>query len=395
MKYLAILLFIYNNTLLADELVPDLKYIKQAGLANAASKIYTADQKFSFSGFGEINGVHYTESKNRSGELESYYTNLYRSGTYFGYKFTDRIIFNSDFQFEFIHDGVHHSLFEANIEAMIDFLIHPKFNLRVGNYPLPIGYVNINEEPIAFYTVNRPEVERLIIPSQWVEPGVMFYGNLSEHWEYSLGITKGLDAQEFRESTWARDGRFMGFDRPANGAFNGQIKYDKENELAFALSGYTGTAGHHNAQMNPRLNLVSSYLEWTLGQWQFFTLLTRGSLSQTEQLYQVSGQVMGSQVKGHYSEIRYDINPHTSLNPDWKIPLFIRYERLDTHGQIDPALMNLTTERQDLEIITLGVNIRPKRNLVFKGNFQFRKNHHPNTTLGQANQLEIGFGFIY
>ncbi|MCC5945954.1 MAG: hypothetical protein JJT94_13565, partial [Bernardetiaceae bacterium] len=140
--------------------IEKLKYIKQPGLANAASKIYSADRRYSISGFLEFNNVNYMSEKNIGDDIELYYTGLYRSGTYLGYKITDRLIFNSELQLEFVHDRAEEWHFEFNLELLLDYLFSKEFNVRIGNFPVPLGYVNVMEEPTAFYSVNRPELER-------------------------------------------------------------------------------------------------------------------------------------------------------------------------------------------------------------------------------------------
>ena len=51
-------------------------------------------------------------------------------------------------------------------------------SFRAGLQPLNIGYINNNEEPLLFSSVNRPEVERLVLPTEWIEAGVTVYGDV-------------------------------------------------------------------------------------------------------------------------------------------------------------------------------------------------------------------------
>lgn len=383
--------------------IPELKYIKQPGLANAASKIYSADQRFSISGFGEINYVNYRGMQNRSSQdIELYYTNLYRSGTYIGYKITDKIIFNSELQLELLHDGFREYSTEANLELILDILFSPYINLRVGNYPVPVGYVNINEEPIAFYTVNRPEVERILLPTQWLETGAMLYGNFLKVFEYNAGLTKGLNSTDFLEGSWIRRGRFHGLGAAGSWAANGKIEYVGSKATLLGISGYTGNAA--NAELNAdglpletHLSLVSGFAGYTWKSFSAFGLFTRGWLSGTEQLHALNGRVIGAATLGYYTEIRWDIWKDLGLGKkgDFKLPIFIRYERLNTHDQIHPSLSALSRDENDLEIISIGANVRPKKNWVFKANYQFRSNRYQKANIPEANRMELGMGFIF
>lgn len=380
-----------------------LKYIKQPGLANAASKIYSADQRWSISGFGEINYVNYRGPKiTEDSDIELYYTNLYRSGTYFGYKITDKLIFNSELQLEVMHDGFNEFHWEGNLEVILDYLFSPYFNVRVGNYPVPIGYVNINEEPIAFYTVNRPEVERIILPTQWLEMGVLFYGNVFNHIEYNIGATKGMDATQFREGSWIRRGRTHDyFSVPQGYGINGKLEYNPVKEFGMGVSGYTGNAGNGaitpitNERLNSQLTLASAFAHYDFGNISLFGLATKGWLSETDRIYEFHNNVVGSQTFGYYGEIRWDILPYFNLDTEWKFPLFVRYERLNTHAGVHSALQDKPREEYNLSIVSLGFNARPKKNITFKANYQFRNNFFTEADIPESNRIEVGLGFIF
>jgi hypothetical protein len=381
-------------------LIEDLKYIKQPGLANAASKIYSAERRYSVSGFTEINSVSYLGEKNRGDDLELYYSNLYRFGFYFGYKITDRFIFNSEIQGEFLHDGFRESGTELNFEWMFDYLFHPSFNVRIGNYPIPIGYTNINEEPIAFYSVNRPEVERIISPTQWLETGIMFYGTMfNNQLEYNLGVTKGLDASNMVEGTWIRRGRYHSFSWPESWAGNAKLEYVGRKDVKLGLSAYHGNAGRgkelaDGSPFSPKVSLYSAFFGYDWGDFSLFGLAMKGNMTRTENIFTFESQILGEETFGYYGELRWDLWPLLNSNKDWRLPLWVRYERLDTHASISGSFDGFDFERQNLEIISIGANLRPKRNIVFKGNYQIRKNLAINA-LEEANRVELGIGVIF
>lgn len=223
------------------KLVPELKYKQHPGLAYAASKIYFSDQRFSISGFGEINAVLAPDDQSKNGgDIELYYTNLYRFSVFAGYKFTPKLIFNFEFLGEFLQDGTREYGRDSVIEAMLDYLIHRNFNMRFGFYPLPMGYINNSDEPVMFRSVNRPEVERLIIPSSWISLGVMGFGAIprTEHFSWSLGVVGGLDAAEFQPGSWIRQGRQIHHSIPKETAAHGQISWSTGEHLQAGLSGY-------------------------------------------------------------------------------------------------------------------------------------------------------------
>ena len=394
--------------------ISELKYIKQAGFANASSKVFSADQRFTISGFGEMNHVGYQSDILNKGdkEIEQYYTNLYRLGTYFGYRFSDKVIFMSEIQLEYLQDGFFQgeNHFEYNIEFSVDFLLHDLFNVRVGNYPLSLAWVNVNEEPIAFYSVNRPEVERTIIPTQWLEQGFLIYGSPFAEAEYQIGLTKGLDGSQFTSGTWIRDGRYTSWTSIPQGlAMNGKLSYGHEDRTLISLAGYYGNASagrqmEDGSNFESNLGLLTLVGAHNIGNFSVFGLYSAGWLSGTDQIFQMSNELVGQRTEGYYLEGRYNILPHILPNSEWKLPLFVRYERLNTHKQINGQLQerldhledwsNVRADLKDLEIVTVGLNFRPKKSMTFKANYQFRTNKYEQS-LEEPNQVEFGVGFIF
>ena len=79
-----------------------------------------------------------------------------------------------------------------------------------------------------------------------------------------------------------------------------------------------------------------------------------------------------------------------------KLPVFIRYERLNTHANIEAALLNEPVFQSDLTAITMGVNFNPRRNIVLKTNYQVRTNAKElEDGSSEGNRFELGLGFIF
>jgi hypothetical protein len=406
------------------EAIEKLKYKQQPGLALAASKIFFSDKRYSISGFGEFNYVHYRGPKDTNvGDLELYYTNLYRYATFFGYRFTDKIIWNSEFQIEYLHDGNREGKTEIVIEAFMDFLVSEYFKARIGFYPLTIGYVNNNDEPVMFYSVNRSEVERLITPSTWIEFGAMFYGSLTEDLSYALGISQGLNAADYLGGTWIRQGRQIRLDVPRSLSFNPQITYTGLPRLTLSASGYFGHSGQgarlpqdgQEVELKAPIRLGTGYIKYDWKNLRFVTVGTLGTLGDTENLFQYTaenravGEVIGARTYGWLAEMGYDFLPllrknrevrhrHSRLvdTREMKLPLFVRYERLNTHARVAEALQMLPRVQNDLDIWTVGVNFNTRENMVLKANYQFRNNRYTGPLVTtESDVVEFGIGFIF
>lgn len=403
--------------------IEKLKYKQQPGLALAASKIFFSDKRYSISGFGEFNYVPIQGSIDQSvGDLELYYSGLYRFATFFGYRFSDKFIWNSEFQIEYLHFENQDMGHEIVIEAFFDYLYKDYLKGRIGFYPLTIGYVNNNDEPIMFYSVNRSDVERLITPSTWIEFGLMFYGNISEDWSYALSFSQGLNSQNYLSGTWVRQGREIRLDAPQSIAINPQINYTGFKDLTLSLSGYYGDSGQGKSveidgqiqDVNAKINLTTAYAKYRLGEFRFIGVGAYGRLSDTDKIFELTntednqGQVLGSEVYGYLFESGYDFLPLIRGNrniqhkenflfdsTEMKLIGFARYERLNTHHNLNMNLMELNRNENDLSIWTAGFNFNTKENIVFKINYQYRKNHFPATISSVNNILEVGIGFIF
>ena len=408
-------------------LIDTLTYQTASGLPIAASKIYFSDSKFTFSGFYESNYINYRGAKNTaSGDLELYQTNLQRLVTYAAYKPVDWLVVYAEIFLEYANDGSNESDIEYLPEFFLDFLLDEHFNLRVGTHQPQIGYINNNDEPIMFYSVNRPEVERLIIPSQWIDLGVMTYGNITPTLKWSLSAYQGLDANNLNASTWLRGGRedALRFNF-SNYLINSSLKYTGIKDTEVGVNGLytrlgsdekiTSSTGERNVRASSYL--MSSYIRHQIGNWSFMGLGSYGSMSGTEDIFRLTqnedgnGQVLGKNVFGYYAEVGYDILPILGLNRrnakdkddnffikanELKLPLFIRYERLNTHASVQPSLAEMVTNQSDLHALTIGANFNPRRSIVIKANYQIRNNQEPMIN-GQfeGNRFELGVGFIF
>ena len=141
------------------------------GLQGSATNGSSMD-RLSFGGYGEFLYNHNVDSS-ATDTLDST-----RAILYVGYQFSDDIKFVSEIEWE--HGGYSDNTNlpggEVIIEqAFLDFKLHENVSLKAGHVLVPLGYTNLYHEPTAFNGVNRPEVERYIIPSTWHENGLIVH----------------------------------------------------------------------------------------------------------------------------------------------------------------------------------------------------------------------------
>jgi hypothetical protein len=138
------------------------------GFGPAAAKVYKIQQGVSIGGYGEVlyeNFAAERENDTASGVTDQF--DALRAIVYVGYKFNDRLLFNSELEWE---HGTTSQGGEASIEfAYLDYMLTPNFGFRGGLLLPPMGLVNELHEPPIFLGTTRPATEQAIIPSTWRE----------------------------------------------------------------------------------------------------------------------------------------------------------------------------------------------------------------------------------
>src|SRR5262249_12394922 len=139
-----------------------------------------------------------------------------------GFKFSDELLLNTEIELE--HAGVFDEAEvqtnpatgegaaelsgEATIEfAYLEWARYRELGLRAGKLLVPVGLTTELHEPPTFPTVQRPEVEQLIIPTTWAGKGAGVVGELPVGIAYRAYVIEGLDARGFDPASGIRGGR--------------------------------------------------------------------------------------------------------------------------------------------------------------------------------------------
>ena len=128
--------------------------------SNTASKILSTNESLSLRGYGElIYNQKMDASTMRNGKLDARRFILFT-----GYKFDEKTQFLSEIEVEHAN--------EIYLEqAFIQHRISPRLNFRAGLMLIPMGLVNEYHEPTTFHGVERPHVDKYLIPAlgvKWV-----------------------------------------------------------------------------------------------------------------------------------------------------------------------------------------------------------------------------------
>lgn len=339
----------------------------------------------SFHGYGELH-FNSPEGSGVPDDNDPAIMDLHRMVWGVSYQFNDRISAHTEVDFE-------HAATEIELEfAYLDFLVTPAFNVRTGSMLMPVGPLNEFHEPTLFYSVERPYVQRTIIPTSWQEGGVGLFGSLSAGLKYRVYVVSGLNAEGFAASSGIRDGRAHVAEAPSEDlAIAGRLEYVGMPGVDLGLSAYQGGA---NTTKNPALS------EAGVGIWEADARLRMAGLDLrgvyamiqvdgADQISTFTTETIGEEMTGWYVEAAYDVLRLLASESDQGVVVFIRYEDFNTQESVptgftaDPA--------NDRQVMTTGLAYYPIPDVVVKADLESWEDGADND--GTRFNLGVGYQF--
>jgi uncharacterized small protein (DUF1192 family) len=364
------------------------------GLGPAASKIYRTERGLSVGGYGELRYQHAGDRGGASVDEEEGSSggdrfDLQRAVLYFGHKWNDRWLFNSEVEFEHVSD-------EVSVEfAYLDYLWRPRANFRAGLLLLPVGFLNELHEPTVFLGADRPAVETFILPTTWKENGFGLFGDLGPV-SYRTYVVAGFDAAGFAAGG-LRGGRQEGMESKAEDlAWVGRLDYKGVPGLLVGASAYRGNSGQGLRSPDGRslavaTTLLEGHAEWRWRGLELRALGARAELGDVAALDAALGltgeRSIGERLEGYYLQLGYDLlagrGGERALTP------YARWEKYDTQARV-PAGFARDPEN-DVESWTLGLAYKPFEQVVLKLDYQSVHN----AERSGSDQFHVVLGYIF
>ncbi|UCF62790.1 MAG: hypothetical protein JSW33_09385, partial [bacterium] len=307
--------------------------------------------------------------------------------------------FNSEIELEHTYIKGGDETGELSIEqAFLNLQFHRNIGFRAGIILVPIGLVNPLHEPPTFHGVERPNVERYIIPSTWREAGAGIAGSLKRRLRYELYLMSGLDPDGLDGKNGIRNGRQKGFESSTQDV-SVAARIDYSMNLYFSLGGgfYYSTleksADYADVLEGARLSLVELHSQFTYSNLQIRFLLAYSQISETEKLNNfysdsVYTSRIGDAQLGTYGELAYDLFGFLNLPTEQRLFSFIRYEFYDTNYKTTGFEPDPTFKRKET---TLGLTYLPTSNVCLKLDYQF----FTNDLREQKEQFNLGIGYNF
>ena len=366
------------------------------GLGPAASKVYSVTQGLSIGGYGEMLYQGFAGQRDdgaASGKKDE--LDFLRAVLYFGYKWNDDWLFNSEIEWEHAKAGEGQRGEVAVEFAYLERRIRPEINARAGLLLVPMGFINEMHEPTTYLGALRPGIERSILPATWRENGVGIFGEIGPI-TYRTYLMNGLEAERFG-ATGIRSGRQNGAKATAeNLAWVGRIDWTSIPGFVVGVSGYVGDSAQGLADARGELSvdtrLVETHAEWRGNGLQLRGLWARGDIDGVARLNEKLGltgdRSVGERLDGYYLEAGFDVLALRAGSRQSLVP-FARWESYDTQAAVPSGFAR--NPANEIEVLTVGVNWKPIEQLIFKADWQDVKN---GAGTG-VDQFNLALGYIF
>ncbi len=342
-----------------------------------SSSTTDGENALKWGGYGEM---HYTDY---AGDGKSNKLDFHRFVLMAEYQLEDNIRFVSEFEIEHAFFSSTSGNGELEIEqAYIDFSIDEDMSVQAGMMLLPISWTNVHHEPTQFHGVERPYVEKVIVPTTWFENGIQFSHTVDEKFSYKIGAFAALDKANITPGSAKplRNGRQKGSESTAdNFLFVGHAEYQAMDDLVLTASLLTGSNGTNSDAVDTKdYNLTLITLDARYRHQQI-----EGSLSYSNGTLDDAGETSDTDnFYGINATVAYDIMPHISDISDNELWFFARFEQWKV---TDADSANNGDIRQ------IGATWKPSTKVSVKFDYQ----DWDNDTDSATDRWNLGLGYAF
>ncbi|MDV7187465.1 hypothetical protein R3X25_09245 [Lutibacter sp. TH_r2] len=352
--------------LLAILILTSINAISQNTLQNnAGQRILSSENKgITLGGYAQIDYNEYDGSK--AGKLD-----VHRMVLLFGYKFNDKVSFLTEIELEHVK--------EIYVEqAFLKYKAKENLNILAGLMLVPMGIINEYHEPTTYYGVERPNVDKYIVPTTWRELGVGVSGTInSASLKYQVYVFNGFKSFADGEGVLRgidglRKGRQKGAESVINNAnLSAKLDYYGIQGLRLGISGYFGKTQTDDIAIEGSqvgVSMLGFDARYRLKNFQLRGQYITTTLKDTEDYNLLIGSDLGSKMDGFYAEAAYNF----PLKGVEVLTPFVRYENYNTHAKTEGTLaVNNAFDRNEL---ILGLNYKVANGAAFKVDYQFVNN---------------------
>jgi Phosphate-selective porin O and P len=346
-----------------------------------------------FTGYGEINYNHPVRNASQS------QTDARRVVIGIEHRFDDKTKVVSEFEWEHAVTSAEDKGEAAVEQVYVEREFAGGLRGKAGLFLMPVGLLNQNHEPTAYYGVERNFVETAIIPTTWREAGLGLSGQFGEGFVWDAGLTTGFDltkwdpaSDEGRESPLGALHQEGQLARSRDLALHGALNWRGYPGLLLGGSVFSGKAGHATADFpaqDARVTLWDLHARYTPGPWDLSALWAYGRITDTGKLnatFSGNPTPVPSSFAGWYLQAAYQLGQWG----DWKLSPFARFESFNTARSYasQPPGLDVATASYE-RVGTVGANLWVGEGVVLKADYQkFRQDK-------SRDRVNLGVGFAY
>ena len=373
------------------------------GFGPAASKVYRTNQGVSIGGYGEVVYEKFaSEHEDGSAASALDQVDALRAIVYFGYKFNDRLLFNSEIEVE--HGSTDQGGSVSVEFAYVDYLFTPSFGARAGVVLVPMGFVNELHEPPIFLGTTRPMTESAIIPSTWRENGAGVFGDVGAL-SFRAFVVNGLDGSGMgRASGFSAGGLRGGRQKAARAlvedpAIVARADFAPTGSLRGLLIGgsaYRGGSAQGaetdaGVEFDAGTTILEAHAQYRARGLDLRALYAAASVDDVAELNAVRGlsgaSSVGEELDGWYVQAGYDVLRLSESTHE--LTPYVRYEALDTQAAVPTGFS--ANPANDRTALVLGAQWKPIMNVVVKADYQI----HSNAAETGLNQFNVALGYLF
>ena len=250
---------------------------------------------------------------------------------------------------------------------------------------------------LLFNGVERPGVDKSIVPTTWREIGVGVSGRFDDlSLRYQAYVFNGFSSVNGSKvlggSNGLRNGRQKGAESNINSpTLSGKVDYYGIRGLRLGASAYLGDTQPEDVVEDDRGAKVMVKMFGGDARYSYKKFKARGQYIQTfisgaKEYNALNSSNLGSEMNGWYGELAYNVLPTAK---EKKLYVFGRYSEYNTHQSVDGFTAN---DSYDRNILTTGLSFHIAPGAVVKADYQFINTKVDDDSTGGLN-LGLGVWF--
>ena len=283
-------------------------------------------------------------------------------------------------------------------QAYVEHQFNATWAGRAGLFLVPMGLINENHDPNAYYGVERNFVETAIIPTTWREGGIQAIGSFDNGLTLQAGVATGFsvgpdkwDPAEGRESPLGTLHQELSLAQARDLSVFGSLNWRGVPGLLVGGGVFTGGASHKLVNTKSRVTLWDVHARWTPERWDLSAVYARGSITNTGALntelgFAGSDAPIPRSFDGGYVQAAYRLWEQGR----YRLKPFVRWERYNTARSYAFMGEGLTPAAASAErVLTAGANFDIGSGVVLKADIQRFKQDKG------LDRLNLGLGWSF